>query len=294
MDEPRGVTTPPEETRIDEPLVASLLQDQHPDLAGEPLRFVTHGWDNVTWRLGDILAVRLPRREMAAELLTKEQQWLPSIAARLPLEVPSPVRVGLPGNGYPWHWSVVRWIEGETLDRSPAAPTEARRWGETLASLHTVAPAHAPVNPHRAQGLPVERFQTRIRSAGCDVAAAGSRLVPLVRAAARLPRPQPRWVHGDLHPRNVLGRDGRILAIIDWGDLTAGDPATDLASMWLLFEPGRHDEVIEGYGGVDGDTLIRSRAWAAHIGSLLASITDDAAHVEVGERTLQRLLDADL
>ena len=289
-----GHATPPEETRTDESLVTSLLRDQHPDLADEPLRFVTHGWDNVTWRLGDDLAVRLPRTEMAAELVVKEQEWLPSIGARIPLDVPWPVRVGLPGRGYPWHWSVVRWIEGETLDLSPASPTEARRWGETLACLHTVAPARAPVNPYRAQALPVDRFEQRIGRADPDVAAAGGRLVELVRAAALLPRPQPRWVHGDLHPRNVVGDAGRIIGIIDWGDLTAGDPATDLASMWLLFEPARHEDVIAGYGGADRDTVIRSVAWAAHFGVLLATITDDPAHVAVGKQTLQRLFDAGL
>ena len=46
---------------IDEALVRTLLHNQHPDLAGLELREVAGGWDNRMWRLGEDLAVRLPR-----------------------------------------------------------------------------------------------------------------------------------------------------------------------------------------------------------------------------------------
>jgi aminoglycoside phosphotransferase (APT) family kinase protein len=52
---------------------------------------------------------------------------------------------------------------------------------------------------------------------------------------------EPTWIHGDLHPRNILVDRGRLSAVIDWGDVTRGDPATDLAAIWMLFPPRAHD-----------------------------------------------------
>src|SRR5947199_9685209 len=91
---------------VDEPLVRSLLREQHPDLAGLPLQVAAFGWDNVVYRLGSELAVRLPRRAVAVPLVEHEQRWLPQLARRLPLPIPAPVRTGAPGRGYPWPWSI--------------------------------------------------------------------------------------------------------------------------------------------------------------------------------------------
>lgn len=124
---------PPAEHDIDEDLVRRLLEAQHPDLADRELGYVTDGWDNVTYRLGDDLAVRLPRRAVAAELFESEQRWLPVLASRVDVAVPEPVRAGRPGAGYPWPWSVVRWIPGTPVDRSPLDPSEAAPFGRFLA-----------------------------------------------------------------------------------------------------------------------------------------------------------------
>lgn len=98
---------PAAEIDIDADLVRALLDDQHPDLAGEPIRLVANGWDNVLFRLGEELVVRLPRRALAVPLVLHEQRWLPQLAPRLPLPIPAPVRVGLPGTGFPWPWEVL-------------------------------------------------------------------------------------------------------------------------------------------------------------------------------------------
>src|SRR5688572_17690992 len=100
---------PDAEAPIDIPLVLALLKEQHPDLAGLSLVEAGEGWDNQTFRLGNDLAVRLPRRAASAPLIEHEQRWLPSLALPLPLPVPSPVRIGRPGCGFPWRWSVTRW-----------------------------------------------------------------------------------------------------------------------------------------------------------------------------------------
>src|SRR5262245_8026142 len=109
--------TPAAEFEIDSALVSKLLESQHPDLAKLPLVDGDSGWDNAIFRLGDRFAVRLPRRASAARLISHEQRWLPKLAAHLPLPVPTPYRVGVPAIAYPWRWSVVPWLPGETADR---------------------------------------------------------------------------------------------------------------------------------------------------------------------------------
>src|SRR6516164_9130358 len=110
---------PPSEVAIDEALVRALLVEQHPDLAGLRITSTSAGWDNHLFRLGDHLAVRLPRRGLASDLILHEQQWLPKLGPRLPLPIPVPVRMGRPGCGYPWSWSVVPWLVGESAAVTP-------------------------------------------------------------------------------------------------------------------------------------------------------------------------------
>src|SRR6185369_15012339 len=104
-----GRDMPAAEVAVDAALVRALLADQHPDLARLAVVEVANGWDNVVFRLGDALSVRMPRRLLGAELIAHEQRWLPALAASLPLPIPAPVRIGAPGRGYPWSWSVCPW-----------------------------------------------------------------------------------------------------------------------------------------------------------------------------------------
>ncbi|HEU5097552.1 MAG TPA: phosphotransferase [Roseiflexaceae bacterium] len=106
------IGTPVAEVEIDGAFIAGLLADQHPDLVHLPLREIDAGWDNAMFRLGDHLAVRLPRRAIAAPLIEHEQAWLPGLASQLTLPVPAPYRIGLPARGYPWRWSVLPWLDG--------------------------------------------------------------------------------------------------------------------------------------------------------------------------------------
>ncbi|TMV59696.1 phosphotransferase, partial [Thioclava sp. BHET1] len=132
--------TPPAELEIDAALVRRLLAAQHPDLAALPLGATQEGWDNVTMRLGPDLAVRLPRRRAAADLLRREQIWLPRLAPSLPVAVPVARRIGLPAADYPWHWSVLPWLKGGTADRAVPAPKEALYLATNLQALHHPAP----------------------------------------------------------------------------------------------------------------------------------------------------------
>src|SRR5689334_3635384 len=137
----RSPGTPPAEVLIDSALVAGLLAKQHPDLAHLPLRAVDAGWDNALFRLGDHLAVRLPRRALAAPLIIHEQRWLPNLANCLALPIPAPLRVGTPTLGYPWHWSIVPWLSGMAADQHAPDAAQALPFAAFLRSLHVPAPA---------------------------------------------------------------------------------------------------------------------------------------------------------
>jgi aminoglycoside phosphotransferase (APT) family kinase protein len=142
------VGIPAADVNIDARLVRALLDEQHPDLANLPLFDVETGWDNVVYRLGDDLAVRLPRRAIAAALVDHEQRWLPELAPGLPLPVPTPVRIGRPGCGYPWSCTVTRWLTGQTAAAMPSYDPliAANELGAFLCAFHRPAPSDAPRN----------------------------------------------------------------------------------------------------------------------------------------------------
>ena len=150
----RDVKMPAAEIDISADLVAALVRSQHPDLAA-PLQRVANGWDNVIFRLGDALAVRLPRRTVAVALLENEQRWLPLLAPLLPVPTPVPVRQGAPDDTFPWPWSITPWFDGRPLVTLPVRDRQpyAAGLGRFLARLHTDTPPDAPHNPVR--GIPL-------------------------------------------------------------------------------------------------------------------------------------------
>ena len=283
---------PSAEFEIDEVLVTALLAEQHPDLAALPLRRVGSGWDNALFRLGSELAVRLPRRSLSVPLVLNEQRWLPEIASELPLPIPVPVRRGLPGCGYPWPWSVVPWFPGTTAATAAPASLEtvARQLGGFLKALHCPAPSDAPRNPHR--GIPLNERDDRTRPAieQLDESVDPENVLHAWVDVLRTPewREPDVWLHGDLHPFNLVMGDGRLAAVIDFGDICAGDPATDLAVGWMLFpEPVR--SVFRHEVGADPATWRRARGWAIALG--VAWIGGGERLTEVGRRTLAAVLE---
>lgn len=290
---------------LDRALVRDLLADQHPDLLDLPIGEPEHGWDNAVFRLGADLAVRLPRRPEGAALIDAEQRWLPGLAAQVPVEVPTPVRSGEPGLGYPWRWSVCRWVEGTTALSVPLTdPTTTARaaaaLGGFLAALHHPAPPDAPANPFR--GVPLAARAGRLHDA-LEVVRSTPRALGSGREAQVLRfwserveevpwTSPPVWIHGDLHPGNLVFRDGTLRGVIDWGDLTAGDPATDLAVAWMLFDAGDRDRLRDAVGSVTDTTWRRAEAWALALSiAYLEGSPDGSPLLEVASRTLARLLD---
>jgi aminoglycoside phosphotransferase (APT) family kinase protein len=287
---------PAAEVDIDATLVRALLRDQAPGLAHLDLVEIASGWDNVMYRLGDELSVRVPRRALAAELVEHEQRWLPALAPRLPIRVPTPVLAGRPGHGYPWCWSVCPWLDGEIAADAPLASAQetAAQLGEFLAALHQPAPIDAPRNDFRGVPLADRSAVTheRIEQVADALDAA------VVRAcweelAATPPWEGPAlWLHGDLHPKNILVRDGRVSAVIDFGDVTSGDPATDLAVAWMLLPPDARPELRRAAGTIDDDTWRRARGWALCLGiATLAGSADDATLTRIARATIAAAID---
>jgi aminoglycoside phosphotransferase (APT) family kinase protein len=279
--------TPPAEIVIDEALVERLLRAQHPDLAGQSLRFVANGWDNAIYRLGNDYAVRLPRRALAAGLVEKEQRWMPEFAERLTVPVPAPVRVGAPSAEFPWHWSITPWLDGELagLDSSGRLVGDLSRF---IRELHVPAPPDAPPNPVR--GVPLGNRNTvvleRLRT---EPIPRREEIVELWSATVAIEpwSGPPMWLHGDLHPANILTRSGRLAAVIDFGDLTAGDPATDLAVAWLLFDRAKRAQ-FRATLDYDEPTWRRAIGWAIIFGSLATG--GDTTFRRFGEHALREVL----
>ncbi|GAA1058951.1 aminoglycoside phosphotransferase family protein [Agromyces bracchium] len=267
---------PPPDFHVDEALAARLVAAQHPDLAGD-IRLAANGWDNAMFRLGDELAVRMPRRRDAVGLMWNEQRWLPELAPHLPVAVPAPVRIGRPALelGYDVPWSIVPWLRGasglafDAETRGVAVNGLAAFVGELGA---TPAPADAPRSAWRGVPLVRRDDDVRRRLASGRVPDAALLLPVWERAlAASAWAGPPVWLHGDLHPHNLLlAPSGALAAVIDFGDVTAGDPATDLATAWLTFDARARRNFraeFEARRGVDEATWDRARGWALLIAS---------------------------
>jgi aminoglycoside phosphotransferase (APT) family kinase protein len=281
---------PAAEVDVSPDLVRKLLHAQHPDLAALPIKLLANGWDNIIFRLGDDLLVRLPRRELGAQLVINEQLWLPVLAPRLPLRIPAPARTGRPAEGYPWPWSVVPFLPGELAATTPLADPQraAADLGAFLSALHGEAPPDAPVNPVRGGPL-----ATRNETVTQNMTALGDR-IDRAKVQRRwdeaLDTPpwsrKPAWLHGDLHPANILVRHGQLSAVIDFGDITSGDPATDLAAAWMLFTaPGDRDAFWDAYGKADDNTKARATGWALGFSLVyMAHSADNPLMAGIGHR----------
>jgi len=293
------VNMPAAEVEINEDLVRRLLQEQHPDLAAEPLRLVANGWDNVIHRLGDDLAVRMPRRRLGAELVANEHRWLPTLAERLPIPIAAPVRTGAPGLGYPWRWSICPWFEGDVAADVALAdpPAEARRLGEFVAELHTEAPADAPVND-ALRGRPVRDIRPRIEANASRLAdhvpSGVAALVDELCDVGEWTGP-PVWLHGDFHTANMIVAGGSISAVLDFGDLTSGDPACDLAIAWMLFDDEARAvfRAAAGAGAtIDDATWQRGRVWALHFSLLyLLNSADNERFARMGRALVEAVVE---
>ncbi|MFF8262195.1 aminoglycoside phosphotransferase family protein [Streptomyces virginiae] len=253
---------------VDEHLVRRLLAGQFPQWAGMRVeRFPSGGTVNAMYRLGEDMVVRLPLYEGGAEDVVTEADWLPRLAPRLPTAVPQVLGDGEPAEGYPWRWSVCRWLAGENPEAGAlgesAAQDLARDLAAFVAAMRSITLPGAPL-AHR--GGPVASLDASTRAAIGEL-----RLVPeegvdcdavtaVWEDALRVPEwgGPPVWLHGDLMPGNVLVDGGRLTSVIDFGCTGVGDPACDLFPAWNLL-PAAARGVFREALGVDDATWIRGR-----------------------------------
>jgi aminoglycoside phosphotransferase (APT) family kinase protein len=263
-----------DEIDIDAALVGRLLAEQFPQWADLPIEPVhSAGTDNAIYRLGHDMALRLPRIPAATGQLEKEHQWLPRLAPLLPLAIPVPLAKGMPDEGYPWHWSVYRWLEGETATTERIADPRqaATELAQFVAALQQIDPLGGPPpGKHNSfRGVPLARRDPATRDA--IRALRGTLDANAVTAAWEAALQAPAWqgpavwLHGDLLASNLLAQHGRLSAVIDFGCLGVGDPACDTMVAWTYLSAETR-KVFRAALPVDDATWARGRGWALSFG----------------------------
>ncbi|MFD0041575.1 aminoglycoside phosphotransferase family protein [Streptomyces anulatus] len=285
-------------TPLDAAPVRALIDSRFPQWSALPVaRVESDGTDNLMYRLGAELVVRLPRSDEAAAMLRKEVRWLPALAPGLPLAVPVPVGLGGPAAGFPHPWAVYRWLPGSPVTGGRLG--EARTTAELARFIDALqrtdpygGPAPGPHNGFRGEPLAARDEETRAAIAavadlrgtgrpgephrgGYDAGALTAAWEAALRAPCRTERPV--WVHGDLHAGNLLTVGGRLSAVIDFGCLAVGDPACDAMAGWTLLRAGERERFRTRLGCADEDTWARARGWALSTG-----VVHLAAHAGAG------------
>ncbi|MBX9621974.1 MAG: aminoglycoside phosphotransferase family protein [Alphaproteobacteria bacterium] len=288
-----------DKVHIDVSLVRRLIAKQFPQWADLPIKPVAvGGWDNRTFHLGEQMLARMPSAEAYAMKVEKEQMWLPKLAPHLPLPIPAPLAMGEPGEGYPWRWSVYRWIKGETASNEPIADLSqfAVALAGFLSALQgidaTSGPTAGPHNFYRGGSLSTYDAETRqaILILGDKI---DTELVTTIwdRALASTWTAPPVWVHGDISAGNLLVMEGKLSAVIDFGGLGIGDPACDLVIAWKFFQ-GKSRETFRKMLPLDAETWDRARGWALWKALIVEAGLTDTNAVEIAQswRTLEEVL----
>jgi aminoglycoside phosphotransferase (APT) family kinase protein len=283
--------------KIDAALVRRLIAAQFPTWAELPVDPVAFGgWDNRTFHLGKHMVVRLPSAARYRLQVEKEHRWLPRLAPLLPLPIPVPLAMGQPAEGYPWHWSVYRWLNGETATVARIADWRqfATTLAQFLAALHAIdASDGPPAGPHNFfRGGPLGVYDGETRRAIAALAGridTGAANAVWQAALATRWRDRPVWVHGGVAAGNLLLRNGRLGAVIDFGSSGVGDPACDLAIAWTLFDA----DSCEAYRAVlpfDDATWARGRGWTLWKALITLAAPSGARVVEEARRAFDAVL----
>lgn len=288
---------PPDEVPISAELVSALVASQHPDLAELPVGRRYEGWDMAMYRLGERLAVRLPRRAVAVSSLESEVRWVRLLCPGWTFPTQRIERVGEPDAGYPWPWAVVTWLPGQVAASDPLDATAGPALGRALAEVHVPAHPEAPFNDEQSITL-AEREPALLARLDQVAAAAPGRGQRLDReradeiwyAAVTAPVDLPRsWIHADVHPFNLVSRDGAFGGIIDWADIAAGDPATDLGFLWLGLPAAGVAAALDAHGE-GASPATRARAHGTGLALAVDFATwDTPATSSIGWRALGEL-----
>lgn len=257
--------------KITKELVRQLIKAQFPQWSNLPITKVEpSGIDNVTFRLGKEMSVRLPSQSQYASQVQKEQKWLPVLAQYISLEVPKPIAMGGPTNQYPFNWSIYKWIDGESANNLSADNLDleeiAYQLAQFLNELHKIDPAGGPLpgsqNFYRGGDLKVYDAETRaaIEKIKSFIDYKAAENVWETALSSHWSK-EPFWVHGDLSAGNILVKDKKLNAVIDFGCMAVGDPACDLTICWTLLSDKSKD-IFRDNINLDEATWQRARGWA--------------------------------
>ena len=287
------MTTParhPEDMPLDGALVVALLKTQFPDLADLHVGSRHDGGDNVTFRLGEELAVRLPQRSAGEMHVATEFGWLPKVSTQWSFPMPRPVRAGVPTDFFPWQWSVVTWIDGNTAYDAPLSVEGAGDLGRALAEVHVRTARDAPRNPFRSTPLAsrTDRIELRLKVLAARYGTAFHANVAreIFNEGAEQGSVPSTWCHLNLQGLNVITKAGRMSGILDWGYAAAGDPATDLGHALVLVGDDFFSSLASAYvesggaastsGALSEATMARIRAEAVAYAAMMTGIREDA------------------
>jgi aminoglycoside phosphotransferase (APT) family kinase protein len=284
---------------IDVSVARRLVDSQFPQWADLPIAAVEFdGWDNRTFRLGSELTVRLPSGDWYAQQVEKEQRWLPRLAPRLPLPIPVPVAQGTPDAGFPYPWSVYRWLDGELA--SNARIGDLTGFATTLAGfLNVLGRVDATGGPEPGQhnffrGGPLATYEGEaleaIDALGNEVPVEAVKRAWDDAMASSWDR-EPVWLHGDVASGNLLVREGRLAAVLDFGTSGIGDPACDTVIAWTFLSGSSRDR-FRAELDVDADTWSRGRGWGLWkaLITLVGYLERDAPEAAVARRDIDRIL----
>jgi aminoglycoside phosphotransferase (APT) family kinase protein len=286
------------EVAIDEPLVRAVLAEQFPELDATSARLLGEGWDNSVWVVEDTWAFRFPRRDIAIPGMERELEVLPRLAPFLPVSIPEPRFVGVPGDLFPWPFfgaPLLAGVEAADAELSEDTRTElGSELGRFLRALHEVElAADLPDDPIRRADTPfrVERMRERLAaSEALGVWQAPPEVERILAEGERLPLSTQRvTTHGDLHVRHVLVGAGALSGVIDWGDMCRSDPAIDLMLVWSLLSPAGRERFVAAYGKVDEEGMLRARVLALFLGLTLALYGRDVGNARLERECLAGL-----
>jgi aminoglycoside phosphotransferase (APT) family kinase protein len=270
-----------DEIHLDVSLVRALVDRAFPEYAGHALEAARDsGSSNALFRLGSDLVVRLPRQPGGGATIDKEARWLPYVGERVTVAVPEIVGIGEPALGYGERWAITRWLDGAIPAPGYAASrglaTDLARFVRELRAMEVPAGAAEDESLSWYRGERLSELDQDFRESVDECRGLGLdldlddvlRVWGLAAEASRTVESAPAWYHGDLLAENLLVRDGRLAAVLDFGGLSIGDPTVDLAVAWeVLDEQGRREfrQAVD----VDDATWAASRGWAL----LIAVIT---------------------
>jgi len=274
-------------------LVTKLIQEQFPQWADLPIKPVERsGHDNRTFRLGNTMLIRLPSRDEYAPAVIKEQKWLPQLAQHLSIPIPLPLAMGKPNKEYPFNWSIYQWIEGENSDTLDEKDLNQFAYdvAQFLHELHKIDITGAPIATDRG----TTPFHYDDETKNCL-----EQLKSLIDTQTALSiwqtglnsqwNQNPVWIHSDLAVGNILVKDHKLAAVIDFSGIAVGDPACDVVIAWTFFK-GESREIFKQAMNLDDNTWARARGWALWKALITLIAIENKQSIKAAEQL--RIIDA--